>query len=139
MNKPIYQYSLKKRTIFYFFIGVSCVSLDFISFIIFSRIINPFYANTLGYALGSICSFLLNKRFTFKSKNTKLSAFRFVSIIFLGFIASQIVLFIGTRILGINEYLALIKWFAIIVSVSIQYIGNSLYGSKSKKDNKKNI
>ena len=134
MSKPIYQYSLKKRTIFYLFIGVSCVSLDFISFILLSKIINPLYANTIGYSLGSSCSFLLNKRFTFKSKNSNLSFSRFISIILLGFFASQIVLFIGIRIFGLNDYLALIKWFAMIISVSIQYLGNTLYGSKSKKD-----
>ena len=134
MSKPIYQYSFKKRTIFYLFIGVSCVSLDFVSFILFSKIINPLYANTIGYSLGSICSFLLNKRFTFKSKNSNLSLSRFISIILLGFFASQIVLFIGIKIIGLNDYLALIKWFAMMVSVSIQYLGNTLYGSKSKKD-----
>ena len=37
MSKPIYKYGLKKRTIFYLFIGVSCVSLDFISFILLSK------------------------------------------------------------------------------------------------------
>lgn len=137
MSKPIYQYSFKKRTIFYLFIGVSCVSLDFVSFILFSKIINPLYANTIGYSLGSICSFLLNKRFTFKSKNSNLSLSRFISIILLGFFASQIVLFIGIKIIGLNDYLALIKWFAMMVSVSIQYLGNTLYGSKSKKGFKK--
>lgn len=137
MSKPIYQYSFKKRTIFYLFIGVSCVSLDFVSFILLSKIINPLYANTIGYSLGSICSFLLNKRFTFKSKNSNLSLSRFISIILLGFFASQIVLFIGIKIIGLNDYLALIKWFAMMVSVSIQYLGNTLYGSKSKKGFKK--
>ncbi len=134
MSKPIYQYSFKKRTIFYLFIGVSCVSLDFISFILLSKIINPLYANTIGYSLGSICSFILNRRFTFKSKNSNLSLSRFISIILLGYFASQIVLFIGIRIIGLNDYLALIKWFAMIISVSIQYLGNTLYGSKSKRD-----
>ena len=137
MNKPIYQYNLKKRTIFYFFIGLSCVILDFISFIFLSKIINPLYANSLAYAMGSICSYLLNRRFTFKSKNTKLSSVRFFTIILWGFIASQIVIFVGTRLFGINHYLFLIKWFAMILSISIQYLGNTLYGSKSKKDFKK--
>ena len=134
MNKPIYHYSFKKRTIIYLFIGVSCVLLDFISFMILSKFINPLYANPIGYFLGSICSFFLNKRFTFKSKNSKLSPIRFFIIYILGFLTSQIVLFAGIRIIGINDYIALIKWFAMILSVSIQYLGNTLYGSKSKKD-----
>ena len=132
MNKPIYQYSFQKRTIFYLFIGLSCVSLDFISFILLSKIFNPFYSNTIAYSLGSVCSFLLNKKYTFKSKNTKLSRLKFISIILLGFISSQIVIFIGIRVNGINHNLAVIKWFAMIVSVSIQYLGNTFYGSKSK-------
>ena len=132
MNKPIYQYSFQKRTIFYLFIGLSCVSLDFISFILLSKIFNPFYSNTIAYSLGSVCSFLLNKKYTFKSKNTKLSRLKFISIILLGFISSQIVIFIGIRVNGINHNLVVIKWFAMIVSVSIQYLGNTFYGSKSK-------
>lgn len=132
MNKPIYQYSFQKRTIFYLFIGLSCVSLDFISFILLSKIFNPFYSNTIAYSLGSVCSFLLNKKYTFKSKNTKLSRLKFISIILLGFISSQIVIFIGIRVNGINHNLVVIKWFAMIISVSIQYLGNTFYGSKSK-------
>ena len=132
MNKPIYQYSFQKRTIFYLFIGLSCVSLDFISFILLSKIFNPFYSNTIAYSLGSVCSFLLNKKYTFKSKNTKLSRLKFISIILLGFISSQIVIFIGIRVNGINHNLVVIKWFAMIVSVLIQYLGNTFYGSKSK-------
>ena len=132
MNKPIYQYSFKKRTIFYLVIGISCVSIDFISFIFLSRLMNPLYANPIGYALGSIISFLLNKKFTFKSKNSKLSPIRFIAIILSGFMGSQIVLFIGLRVFRIVDYLPLIKWFAMIFSVSIQYLGNTFYGSKSK-------
>ena len=132
MNKPVFLYSFKKRTIFYLFIGVFCILLDFISFITLSKIINPLYANPIGYSLGSICSFKLNKRFTFKSKNSNLSFFRFSLVILTGFIASQIIIFVGISILGINDYLAVIKWFAMIVSVSIQFLGNNLYGSKSK-------
>tara|TARA_B100001989_G_C24539427_1_gene466601 strand:+ start:1201 stop:1599 length:399 start_codon:yes stop_codon:yes gene_type:complete len=132
MNKPVFLYSFKKRTIFYLFIGIFCILLDFISFITLSKIINPLYANPIGYSLGSICSFILNKRFTFKSKNSKLSFFRFSLVILTGFIASQIIIFVGISILGINDYLAVIKWFAMIVSVSIQFLGNNLYGSKSK-------
>ncbi len=132
MNKPVFQYSFQKRTIFYLFIGLFCVLLDFISFISLSKIINPLYANPIAYSLGSICSFSLNKRFTFKSKNSKLSFFRFTLIILTGFIASQIIIFIGIFIVGINDYLALIKWFAMIFSVTIQYLGNNLYGNKSK-------
>ena len=132
MNKPIYQYSFQKRSIFYLFIGISCVLLDFISFFLLSKILNPLYSNTIAYSLGSVCSFLLNKKYTFKSKNTKLSRLRFISIILLGFISSQIVIFIGIRVNGFNYNLAVIKWLAVIISISIQYLGNTFYGSKSK-------
>ncbi len=134
MIKPIYQYSFKRRTIFYLFIGVSCVLLDFSVFIALSKVLNPLFANPIAYGLGSISSFLLNRKFTFKSNNTKLSPLRFLIIYLIGFSASQSVLYAGIRIFGINYYLSLIKWLAMIISVSIQYLGNTFYGSKSKEN-----
>ena len=133
MSKPIYQYSLKKRTIFYLFIGVSCVLLDFTVFIGLSKFLNPLFANPIAYGLGSLSSFLLNRKFTFKSNNSRLSPLRFFIIILIGFSASQAVVFVGIRIFGVDNYLFLIKWLAMIISVSLQYLGNTFYGSKSKK------
>ena len=133
MNKPTYEYNFKKRTILYLIIGVSCVLLDFSAFIGLSKFLNPLFANPIAYGLGSISSFLLNRKFTFKSNNSRLSPLRFFIIILIGFSASQAVVFVGIRIFGVDNYLFLIKWLAMIISVSLQYLGNTFYGSKSKK------
>ena len=134
MKKPIYKYSFRKRTILYLIIGISCVSIDFLSFMQLSKFIDPLYSNPISYMFGSICSYLLNKKYTFQSENSKLSIIRYSSIILVGLSASQLVIFVGLNLLNFKNYLAVIKWLAMLTSVSLQYFGNTLYGSKTKND-----
>ncbi len=134
MNKPIYKYNFRKRTILYLIIGISCVSFDFLSFMQLSKFIDPLYSNPISYMFGSICSYLLNKKYTFQSENSKLSIIRYSSIILVGLSASQLVIFVGLNLLNFKNYLAVIKWLAMLTSVSLQYFGNTLYGSKTKND-----
>ena len=134
MNKPIYKYNFRKRTILYLIIGISCVSIDFLSFMQLSKFIDPLYSNPISYIFGSICSYLLNKKYTFQSENSKLSIIRYSSIILVGLSASQVVIFVGLNLLNFKNYLAVIKWLAMLASVSLQYFGNTLYGSKTKND-----
>ena len=134
MNKPIYKYNFRKRTILYLIIGISCVSIDFLSFMQLSKFIDPLYSNPISYMFGSICSYLLNKKYTFQSENSKLSIIRYSSIILVGLSASQLVIFVGLNLLNFKNYLAVIKWLAMLASVSLQYFGNTLYGSKTKND-----
>ena len=134
MNKPIYKYNFRKRTILYLIIGISCVSIDFLSFMQLSKFIDPLYSNPISYIFGSICSYLLNKKYTFQSENSKLSIIRYSSIILVGLSASQVVIFVGLNLLNFKNYLAVIKWLAMLTSVSLQYFGNTLYGSKTKND-----
>ena len=130
MEKPNFKYDFKIRTLLYLFIGITCVSIDFISFIKLSEIINPFYANPISYLLGSVCSFCLNKKFTFKSKNSDLSFFRYAFVITIGLFSSQIVILIGNHLLGLKNNLVIIKYIAMATSVSLQYFGNTIFGSK---------
>ena len=134
MNKPIYKYNFRKRTILYLIIGISCVSIDFLSFMQLSKFIDPLYSNPISYMFGSICSYLLNKKYTFQSENSKLSIIRYSSIILIGLSASQLIIFVGLNLLNFKNYLAVIKWLAMLASVSLQYFGNTLYGSKTKND-----
>ena len=134
MKKPIYKYSFRKRTILYLIIGISCVSIDFLSFMQLSKFIDPLYSNPISYIFGSICSYLLNKKYTFQSENSKLSIIRYSSIILIGLSASQLIIFVGLNLLNFKNYLAVIKWLAMLASVSLQYFGNTLYGSKTKND-----
>jgi len=134
MNKPKYLYDFKKRTILYSIIGFTSVFIDYFAFIQFSKFIQPYYSNSIGYLIGSLVSFLLNKKFTFKSKNSKLSLIRYFLIIGLGFCISQIVIFIGIDVLNFVDSLSKIKVFAIMAAVSLQYSFNTFFGS-TKKNN----
>ena len=114
-------------------IGSFCVLLDYFTFIQFSKLIDPIYSNPLGYIAGSACSYTLNKKYTFTSQNTKLSFKRFCLIICLGLIASQIVIFFGLKILGMQDNISFIKKIAILASISLQYLGNTFWGSTIRK------
>lgn len=130
---PKYKYSLKKRTIFYFFIGCFCVFADYLAFIKLSKIIDPIFANFIAYLLGSIFSFLLNKKYTFKSKNSDLSFYKYCVIIFLGFTSSNLVIYFGVYILNLANSLNYIKFLAILAAVTLQYLGNTFFGSNARR------
>ena len=125
-----YKNSFRKRTLLYFFIGIFCASLDFWLFINISSKLNIFFSNLISYSSGSLCSFLLNKKFTFKSYNSELSFFRYAIVILVGFLVSQFVLYLGINLFGLINHLSTIKFVAMLACVSIQYFGNTMFGSK---------
>lgn len=130
-----YKYNFWQRTFLYGFVGTFCVFLDYFIFIQLIKIIRPIYSNIFGYASGSICSYFLNKNFTFKSHNSKLSAKRYLLILLTGFICSQIVIYVGLNFYSSFISIKFIKFLAIIVAAFVQYLCNSNFGS-SKKINK---
>lgn len=132
MDRPKYLYNFKKRTILYIVIGFTCVFIDYLVFIQFSKFLKPYYSNLFGYFFGSVISFLLNKKFTFKSKNSKLSLIRYFLIIGIGFSISQTVIFIGIYFFNFENYLSKLKIVAIMAAVSLQYICNTFFGSTKK-------
>ena len=131
--KPKYAYNIKKRTIFYFFIGSFCVLIDYLTFIKLSTIIDPSHANFISYLIGSIFSFILNKRYTFKSKNSNLSLVRYFIIILIGFTASQLVIYLGLNIFKLINNLSYVKFISILATVTLQYLGNTFFGSNAKR------
>lgn len=133
MNSPEFKINFKYRTILYFLFGVICASLDLLIFNFLIRFLSPIVANPIGYAFGSFSSFLLNKSYTFKSKNTKLSLRRYFLILFIGLISSQGCIFIGINILKLYDYLILVKFISMLISALIQYFGNTLF-SNIRKD-----
>tara|TARA_B100000886_G_scaffold251663_1_gene177657 strand:+ start:386 stop:814 length:429 start_codon:yes stop_codon:yes gene_type:complete len=131
--KPKYKYNFKKRTFFYGCIGFLCISSDYLIFINLSKIMNPNFSNFFGYLFGSFLSYKLNKALTFKSQNTSLSLKRYCCIISLGLLASQIVILLGVNLLENREELSYVKLIAIMAAVSLQYLGNTFFGSNEKK------
>ena len=129
MKRTGFKKNFRNRTILYLFFGIFCASLDFFSFTVFSKLINPLFANPISYSLGSGCSFFLNKNFTFKSSNTRLSFRRYLLVILTGLAFSQIIIFIGINIFNLINFLYLIKWIAMCSSAFIQYFGNTLFSN----------
>ncbi|RDU67466.1 GtrA family protein [Helicobacter didelphidarum] len=69
----------------------------------------PEVANTIGTIFGVLNSYILNKKFTFKSQNSHKKDFvRFGIAMGIAYIFSTIIIFITYRILNMNEYIALI-------------------------------
>ncbi|MDE6886788.1 MAG: GtrA family protein [Helicobacteraceae bacterium] len=69
----------------------------------------PEIANFIGYTLGILLSYILNKYFTFKSKNShKKDFFRFLVSMGIAYLINLAVLFYCYRILGIDKYISTI-------------------------------
>ncbi len=103
----------------YIFIGGSCASLDLI---IFTSIIylgfNYQIANVIGYFLGTLCSFLLNRNLNFKVKDkTTKRLFMFLFVGLIGYFSSAISLYILISILNSTEIVAKIASLFIVVLV----------------------
>lgn len=132
MIKPIFNYNLKKRTIIYFLVGSFSAFFDFLIFLNLSNYIDPIKANLIGYMFGSLCSFLLNRKITFKSLNSKLSFIRYIMVIFIGLISSQIIMHIGIKSIYVFKSLFIIKLISIFLCALIQYIGNTFFSNIKK-------
>ena len=133
--KPDYKYNFRKRTFFYASIGFFCVYIDYFSFIQLSKVLDPIIVNPICYSIGSTFSFLLNKKYTFKSQNSKLSLKRYILIILFGLSASQLVIFLGVRFFTSADNIKYVKFISIIAAVGIQYLFNTFFGSSKLRSN----
>ncbi len=111
----------------YCVIGCSSATLDFIVYSVLVGLTSVHYqvANAIGYASGTICSFLLNAHLNFKT--TDKMALRFLAFggaALLGWLASAFVLYAIINTIGWNKYVA--KFCAIGLVVLLQYNLNRL-------------
>ncbi len=81
----------------------------------------PEIANAIGYILAFINSYILNRKFTFKSKNNHKRDFtRFLFVTIIVYFANLLTLVICFRTFNMNEYISLI--IANIVYIILGYI-----------------
>ncbi len=81
----------------------------------------PELSNAIGYAIAFINSYVLNKKFTFESKNKHKQDFiRFAFATILAYLINLLSLVICFRVFYINEYISLI--IANIIYVIVGYI-----------------
>lgn len=103
-NIKILQYSFIK----YLMVGMINTLVGFgIIFLLMYGGLLPEIANFIGYLCGFILSFILNKYFTFKSKNYVKSEFiRFALSMGIAYLINLLILVISYRYFGINEYIS---------------------------------
>lgn len=63
-------------------------------------------ANFLGYVIGVCLSYILNSKFTFKTKNSPLKAIKFAISIGFAYCLNLLFLYMSYRVYGIDVYLA---------------------------------
>lgn len=97
-----------KQFIKYLFIGIQNTLIGFsIIFILMYYKVIPEIANIIGYSIGIIYSYLMNKTFTFKTKsNFKKEFIKFIFTMGIAYLINIIILILLIRILNINEYIS---------------------------------
>lgn len=117
------------RIIKYAIVGVANTLIDWIVYFVLNEflLIEPWIANIIGYAVGTCVSFVGNKFFTFKAKNTKtgIEFIKFIVVNVLSLALSTGVIALTTSVLKINKYIA--KILSTCVSMSINYVGSRFF------------
>lgn len=86
----------------------------------------PLAANAAGFAAGYVVSFLLHRRFTFRSTVGYTSGLAaYLPVVAVGYVANAAVLLVSTRLLGLNPYLA--QALAIATYVVLTFLGSSKF------------
>lgn len=123
----------KRQFLLYCLIGFSGVGLDFCiySLLVKTKLLDYQAANAVGYASGTLLSFVLNARFNFRvTDKIALRLFSFFGVAFLGWLASAATLNILIEHFSWNKYLA--KAATLFVVVVLQYNLNRLVSFRKK-------
>lgn len=92
--------------------------------------VNRYAANGIGYLLGFLNSFLLNKLWTFKSKNPPLREFLFFLLIFAISYLIQLGSLYCLEIVGLNARVATVLGMGVYTCVN--FVGNRLFTFKGR-------
>ena len=124
------------RLILFTLIGGVNTAVDYGVFFILHTLLSvgSLIAQVISFSSGVICSYFLNRRFTFKAQN-KMSTSEVVKFIILNLIAmgsSVLVVWICETYFGMSPYIA--KLISMLVSFTINYIGNRFFIFKAQVD-----
>jgi len=117
----------KKQFLIYCLIGFSGVGLDFCvySLLIKTRLLDYQAANAVGYASGTLLSFVLNAKFNFRvTDKIALRLLSFFGVAFIGWLVSAATLHVLIENFSWDKYLA--KAATLFVVVMLQYNLNRL-------------
>lgn len=134
------KFSLKNKDeyikiIKYAIVGVANTLIDWAVYFVLTKFIcvEPWIANVVGYVAGMASSFVGNKFFTFKAKNTKtgIELVKFVIINMISLGASTGVVALTTSVWTWNKYIA--KILSTGISMTINYIGSRFFVFENKQ------
>jgi putative flippase GtrA len=90
------------------------------------------YANILGYAIGTIQSFLLNKSWTFGSNDRAVGSFiRFLLVLAVAYGANLVTVVVANTTFGINPYVA--QALGIFPYTSIGFLGSRYFAFRNQR------
>lgn len=123
---------LEKKVIRFLIVGVANTIVGYGVFAL-GIYLNLYYylAYILSYIIGVANSYVLNKKFTFKSTSKSLKEpIRFVIVYLISFAVGSIFLYLSIDILNVNEYVA--GFINLIFITSISWIGHNKFSFRNK-------
>ena len=121
---------LSKEFILFALVGVSNTVINFIVYTILVFFSMPYLlANVIGYGVGMINSYLLNKYFVFQKKEGDSSVFlKFVLVNIITVTVHSILLYFFVSIFGWHKIYS--QAFVTIITLVLNYLGNKLWTFK---------
>lgn len=123
-----------KNFVFYLFIGIFNTILGYGIIFIFMNIgIIPEISNLIGYLVAVFISYILNKKYNFKNKNSHQKDFpKFLLSMAIAYFSNLLTLIVSYRFLKIDEYLSQI--LSGVIYVVVGYILSKYFVFKGAKD-----
>ena len=87
-------------------------------------------ANIAGYSVGVVCSFILNRRWTFSSRDPLVPQLaRFLLVLGVAYMANLLVVLTLVRQFGLNRYVA--QALGILPYVTVGYLGSRFFAFRA--------
>lgn len=115
-------------------VGVTNTGVDFAAFLLFTQVFTFHYliANVLAFLISVTNSYLLNRAFTFKSKQSKKTEYlSFFAVMIVGLLFAELILSFGVEILELP--VIYVKAGAIAVVMFWNFFGSKYFAFKIKK------
>ena len=118
----------------YLLVGVAntLVGLGIIYFAMYFLRLEIIQANVLGYAVGILLSFVLNKTWTFGSNHHVVSSFlRFLLVVAVAYISNLVTVLVATSHFGLNPYIA--QALGMLPYTTIGFLGSRFFAFRSQQ------
>lgn len=116
-------------------VGVAATVLHYAVYYVLLSWVNPSLAYTIGYAVSFVCNYVLSSLFTFRVRMSVRRAFAFMMSHILNYIIGIALLNIFI-LAGVNERLAPLPVFVLVVPVNFILVRFALKSKKIEKEEK---